>query len=193
LGITPKDFVFIFVGRVVGDKGINELITSFEMLSNDVNNTIQTKLLLIGSFEMHLDPLASDTLQKIRDNKNIIHAGFQLDVRSYFSISDCLVFPSYREGFPNVVMQAGAMGVPSIVTNINGCNEIIIEGKNGTIIPVKDVNLLFKAMKKMKGDNIYRTHLQKNSRVMIVSRYEQQMVWEAILREYKRLEKKCIE
>jgi glycosyltransferase involved in cell wall biosynthesis len=193
LGITPKDFVFIFVGRLVGDKGINELITSFEMLSNDVNNTIQTKLLLIGSFEMHLDPLASDTLQKIRDNKNIIHAGFQLDVRSYFSISDCLVFPSYREGFPNVVMQAGAMGVPSIVTNINGCNEIIIEGKNGTIIPVKDVNLLFKAMKKMKGDNIYRTHLQKNSRVMIVSRYEQQMVWEAILREYKRLEKKCIE
>lgn len=104
------------------------------------------------------------------------------------AISNCLAFPSYREGFPNVVMQAGAMGLPSIVTNINGCNEIIVEGQNGTIIPVKDTEALYMAMKKMIFDENYRMHLQQNARPMIVSQYEQQVVWEAILAEYKRLE-----
>jgi glycosyltransferase involved in cell wall biosynthesis len=127
-------------------------------------------------------------LSAITSNKNVIAVGFQNDVRPYFAISNALVFPSYREGFPNVVMQAGAMRLPSIVTNINGCNEIIIEGENGTIIPVKDSNAIYEAMKKMVSDDTFRTHLQENARPMIVSRYEQKVVWEAILAEYKSLE-----
>lgn len=186
LGINPEDFVFIFVGRIVADKGINELILAFERLSSEVDNV---KLLLVGPLESDLDPLTPKTLRVIADDKKIISVGFQNDVRSFFAISDALVFPSYREGFPNVVMQAGAMGLPSIVTNINGCNEIIIEGQNGTIVEVKNINALFKAMKKMKEDNDFRTLLKKNARDMIVHRYEQDVVWRAILEEYKRLEK----
>ncbi len=64
-----------------------------------------------------------------------------------FAISNCLVFPSYREGFPNVVVQASTMGLKSIVTNINECNEIIKEGENGIIIPKKDEIGLFESMK----------------------------------------------
>lgn len=186
LGIQAEDFVFIFVGRLVGDKGINELVLAFKNISSEAN---RVKLILVGSFESDLDPLEQETMQEITANNNIISVGFQKDVRPYLAISHCLAFPSYREGFPNVVMQAGAMGLPCIVTNINGCNEIIIEGQNGTIIPVKDVDALYKVMKKMVDAVNFRTQLQQNSRPMIISRYEQQVVWEAILAEYKRLEK----
>jgi len=89
-----------------------------------------------------LDPLKKETYNEIRENKSIIHVGYQSDVRPYLTISDVLTFPSYREGFPNVVMQAGAMGLPSIVTDINGCNEIIENGLNGFAIPVKNVKAL---------------------------------------------------
>jgi glycosyltransferase involved in cell wall biosynthesis len=185
LGITPEDFVFIFVGRLVGDKGINELIQAFRKLSAETN---RVKLLLVGPLESDLDPLFPETLYEIASNEHIRSLGFQKDVRPSLSISNVLVFPSYREGFPNVVMQAGAMGLPSIVTNINGCNEIIIEGQNGTIIPVKDSNAIYEAMNKMVLDNYYREKLQQNARPMIISRYEQQVVWQAILTEYKSLE-----
>lgn len=184
IGIKHSDFVFIFVGRLVGDKGINELVEAFSKL--ELTNV---KLLLVGNEETDLDPLLEYTQKKIKNNKNIITVGFRSDVRSYFAISDSLVFPSHREGFPNVVLQAGAMGLPSIVTNINGCNEIIIEGQNGTIIPVKDEDAILKAMIKMMADIQYCSFLKKNARVMIISRYQQQLVWDAILEEYKRLEK----
>ena len=184
LGIQPNDFVFVFVGRLVGDKGINELISGFTHLKPE---TLSLKLLLVGSLEGELDPLQPETLKVIETHPNIISVGFQSDVRPYFAISDCLVFPSYREGFPNVVMQAGAMGLPSIVTDINGCNEIIVEGENGTIIPVKNVATLVDAMQKMIYDTSYYHHLRQNARPMIQSRYEQRVVWEALLEEYKRV------
>lgn len=182
LGIQPNDFVFIFVGRLVGDKGINELISAFSQLE-----TPNSKLLLVGPFETELDPLQPETLKVIETHPNIISVGYQSDVRPYFAVSDCLVFPSYREGFPNVVMQAGAMGLPSIVTDINGCNEIIIEGENGTIIPVKNVAAIVEAMQKMCSDIAYYKQLQRNARAMIQSRYEQRVVWEALLEEYRRV------
>ena len=182
LGIQPNDFVFIFIGRLVGDKGINELVKAFSQLE-----TPNSKLLLVGPFEAELDPLLPETLKVIETHSNIISVGFQADVRPYLAISDCLVFPSYREGFPNVVMQAGAMGLPSIVTNINGCNEIIEEGINGLIIPPKDSMALQNAMICLLEDkNVYK-NLKNNARQMITSRYEQKLVWEALLEEYRRL------
>ena len=182
LNIQSKDFVFVFVGRLVGDKGINELITAFSRFKNS-----NIKLLLVGGLESDLDPLNRDTIQKIHKNENIISVGFQKDVRPYFAISHCLVFPSYREGFPNVVLQAGAMELPSIVSNINGCNEIIKEGVNGIVIPPKNIESLYVAMKIMINNEINRKLLAANARNLIISRYEQQFVWDALLTEYKSL------
>ncbi len=182
LNIHPDDFVFVFVGRLVGDKGINELIEAFSKLK-----TQHLKLLLVGPLESELDPLQGETLNEIETNSNIISVGFQKDVRSYFAIANALVFPSYREGFPNVVMQAGAMELPSIVSDINGCNEIIVEGKNGTIIPVKNTEVLKIAMQKMIEDKNLYHQLKKNARPMIQSRYEQSVVWDALLEEYNLL------
>ena len=110
----------------------------------------------------------------------------QPDVRPYFAISNCLVFPSYREGFPNVVMQAGAMNLPVIASNINGCNEIIIQNVNGLLIDVKNSKAIVDAMKKMLNNDMYNTCVY-NSRKMIVERYEQSYIWSQILKEYSKL------
>jgi len=182
LSIKDDDFVFVFVGRLVGDKGINELVSAFAQL-----NKPNIKLLLVGSLESDLDPLAKEIQSEIDRNPNIITVGFQKDVRPYFAISNALVFPSYREGFPNVVMQAGALELPSIVSNINGCNEIIMEGENGMIIPVKNMEMIRDAMVQFVEDGLFYNKLKSNSRKMITDRYEQKVVWDALLNEYNSL------
>ena len=188
LNIQPDDFVFVFVGRIVSDKGINELIKAFSELQTAKNNELTgIKLLLVGGLENDLDPLNPETLAEINQNKDIISAGFQQDVRPFFAISDALAFPSYREGFPNVVMQAGAMGLPSIVSDINGCNEIIVEGENGLIIPPKNVEKLKEKMLTLARDKNLYIKLKENSRRMIENRYEQFVVWKALLEEYEGL------
>ncbi len=200
LCINQDDFVFVFVGRLVGDKGINELVKAFKNLCNKRRQKTgigsvtssgvekqNAKLLLVGPLETELDPLSSETLKEIQANTNIISVGFQQDVRSYFAISNVLAFPSYREGFPNVVMQAGAMGLPSIVSDINGCNEIVREGANGLIVPPKDVEALQKAMQQILEDEKLYSHLQSNARPLIVSRYQREEIWQALLNEYQDL------
>ncbi|WP_299254724.1 glycosyltransferase family 4 protein [uncultured Aquimarina sp.] len=184
LNIDASDIVFIFVGRFVADKGINELIAAFKKINRGY---INTKLLLVGTYEKELDPLLPETEIEIDTNINIISVGWQHDVRPYFAISNALTFPSYREGFPNVVMQAGSMGLPSIVTDINGCNEIVSEGLNGTIIPVKSSDALYNAMKKLIIDQDYSNNLALNARMVICENYERQHVWDAILEEYRQL------
>lgn len=194
LGIKQDDFVFVFVGRLVGDKGINELVSAFSQLTtqnpqpttpNPQLTTHNSKLLLVGPLETALDPLNPETLREIESNPNILSVGFQKDVRPYFAVSDALVFPSYREGFPNVVLQAGAMGLPAIVSDINGCNEIIVEYENGIVIPPKSTVDLQNAMRKLLANNEVYTKLAGNARPMILSRYEQMEVWKEILEEYK--------
>ncbi|NER13985.1 glycosyltransferase [Leptobacterium flavescens] len=185
LKIDPEDFVFVFIGRLVKDKGINELIQAFNNIYQENPNS---KLLLVGSYERDLDPLLPETEKIIDTHPGVISAGWQKDVRPYLHISDVLVFPSYREGFPNVVMQAGAMGLPSIVSNINGCNEIVQDGINGVIIPVKSIEPMEKEMRKMISDPEMRKELAGNAREVISDRYKQDYVWESILQEYLKLE-----
>lgn len=179
LKIADNDFVFIFIGRLVGDKGINELVEAFDTI-----NRSKAKLLLVGSFEVDFDPLKAATLERIASNPAIICMGFQSDVRPFFAISHALAFASYREGFPNVVIQAGAMALPSIVTDINGCNEIIEDGKNGCFVPVGDVQALRTAMIRLIDDCDFYESLQKYARNAIVTRYDQNLVWKAIEEEY---------
>lgn len=185
LKIASNDFVFIFVGRLVTDKGINELVSAFKAIKK--NHHKKVKLLLVGPLEENLDPLLPKTIEEINNNPDIVSVGYQKDVRPYFSIANSLIFPSYREGFPNVVMQAGAMGLPSIVSNINGCNEIVVNEVNGLIIPVKNELAINKSMDFMLSNNKKFNLMMENSRRMIVKRYEQKVVWEEILAEYQKI------
>ncbi len=184
-GISQNHFLFIFVGRLVKDKGINELIAAFSKLFESKD---KVSLLLVGPFENDLDPLLPATLKIIENHSHIYSAGYQNDVRPFFAIADALVFPSYREGFPNVVMQAGAMGLPSIVTNINGCNEIIQNGINGLIIPPKEIDELYEAMKLLVEEPVLYSNIKKVARNNIEKKYNRKQVWQALLEEYKMLE-----
>ena len=113
----------------------------------EVNNEIpDAKLLLVGPYETDLDPIRKNHKKIINTNPNIITTGFQADIRPYLVLSDTFVFPSYREGFPNVVLQAAAMEVPCIVSDINGCNEIIREGETGALVPPKQIQPLIEKM-----------------------------------------------
>lgn len=183
LGISKDDFVFVFVGRLVKDKGINELIGAFKTLQS--SNTPTLKLLLVGPLEQDLDPLSQEILDEIENNPNIISVGFQKDVRPYFAISNCLAFPSYREGFPNVVLQALAMGIPALVSDINGCNEIVENHKNGLIFSPKDEDALRISMENILDAELY-SNIQAVSRSSIM-KYKQEVIWELLKENYDKL------
>ena len=161
------------------------MVTAFQALKQQTTSPI--KLLLVGRQEAHLDPLQTKTLSAIDTDPDIISVGEQKDVRPYLAIANCFVFPSYREGFPNVVLEAGAMELPCIVTNINGSNEIIIENKNGLIVPPKNAEAFQKAMTELLNNKELYEYLQLNSRTLIISRYQRQEVWKALLNEYNNL------
>lgn len=184
LKISPEDFVFVFVGRLVIDKGIRELVKAFDNLSKNHKNI---KLILVGPKENANNPKKREMFQTIYNNENIITVGFQEDVRPYFAISDVLVLPSYREGFPNVVLQAGAMGLPCIVSDISGCNEIISQEVNGRLVPCKNTVQLQEAMQTMIEKPHQVLDLQKNARKIVVESFDKELIWKEVEKEYIRI------
>lgn len=177
-------FTFVFVGRIVGDKGVNELVEAFVRL-HEKNR--QTRLVLVGGYEQELDPVSEVTRLRI-DNCEAIEAcgpKYGDDLLQMYVNADCFVMPSYREGFPNTVLEAGAMGLPSIVTDINGSREIIENGKNGLIVPPKDADALFDAMQRMSVDSVARETMRRNARPMIASRFEKNYVQNCLIEFYK--------
>lgn len=172
---------YCFVGRIVGDKGMNELVEAFVQLQQQHPDT---RLLLVGPFEEELDPVAPETRRQIENHPHIEWVGWQNDIRPFLLASDVFVFPSYREGFPNVVIQAGAMGLPSIVTNINGSSEIIEEGVNGYIIPSHSPVALLQAMERMTDPRLRRA-LAEQARPLVAQRYERKALWKALLQYYQ--------
>lgn len=174
--VIKKDvFTFVFVGRIVRDKGINELCAAFERLHS---NYPKSRLILVGPYEDALDPISEESKKVIRDNGAIEAVGAKggEELLAYYAAADCFVMPSYREGFPNTVLEAGAMGLPCVVTNINGSREIIKDGVNGMIVPPQDVEGLYNAMKIMLTSKVDRENMAGNARKMIADRFEQGFV-----------------
>ena len=183
---NPDVFTFVFVGRIVGDKAINELVEAFVRL-HDVHRN--TRLVLVGKYEHNLDPVSDTTRQLIDTNDGIDACGpkYGDDLLQMYVDADCFVMPSYREGFPNTVLEAGAMGLPSIVTDINGSREIIENEKNGLIVPSKNANALYDAMERMLTDDKARETMKGNAREMIASRFERGFVQKCQIEFYKRI------
>jgi glycosyltransferase involved in cell wall biosynthesis len=183
LGLKANNVVFVFVGRLVKDKGIEELIDAFV----DLSAKSYAKLLLVGPFEHELDKLADKTLEIIHSHKSIISVGLQIDVRPYISLSDILVFPSYREGFPNVPLQCGAMKKALILSNVTGCNEIVSHNKNGLLVPARNKEELRVAMLELLDNVELRNRFSEEILKSIQDRYEQSIVWNALKSEYDSL------
>lgn len=185
--LIENNFIFIFIGRIVKDKGIEELLNVFVKLNDKYKNT---KLVLLGWEEKELDPISSQAKKIIKYNKNVYFSGFKEDVRSYLALSNCLVLPSYREGFPNVVLQAGSMKKPSIVSNINGCNEIIKNRINGLLVKPKDMHSLYLSMEKIFLDKQLYKKLSSSARQIVINNFERKFFLKKLLKSYSNLDKK---
>jgi len=168
-----RKFTFVFVGRVVSSKGVNELVKAFRRLCDERR---KSRLVLVGAFEDTLDPVSASTRREMDGNADILAVGAQSDVRPWYAAADVCVLPSYREGVPNVVLEAGAMALPSIVTDINGSREIISNGENGLIVPPRSVDALHEAMCAMMDDDEARRRMAAAARPRIAARYEQGFV-----------------
>lgn len=181
LEIEQEDFIITFVGRIVQDKGIRELVEAFSQINQ---NNPNTSLLLIGDFENNLDPVDTATSKIIQSCKKIIHIPFQHEIRSFLSITDLFVLPSYREGLPNVLIEAGSMGIPLIATNINGCNEIIQNGVNGLLCEKKDTNSLKNAIETLMLNKELYHAVKDNARSSIIKRYSQKYFWKELKKHF---------
>jgi glycosyltransferase involved in cell wall biosynthesis len=181
---TGSSFTFIFVGRIVKDKGMNELVSAFVKLHQQFPNC---HLLLVGPYEQGLDPVLPETKRLIDECDAIETVGLQKDVRPFYEKSDVLVFPSYREGFPNTPIEAGAMGLPCIVTDINGSREIITDGENGIVVPPRNTNKLYEAMSRIVLDKEKREAMAANARPMVAKRFEQSFVRKCLYDFYEML------
>ncbi len=178
--IPDEAFVFSFIGRIVRDKGVNELVEAFNNLSMRMN----AYLVLTGPFEDALDPISDRSRRIIAENKRIVTPGYVNDVRPVLLASDVFILPSYREGFPNVVMQACCMGIPCIVSDINGCNEIVQHNETGLVIKPKDVSSLQSAMELLATRPDLRDVFAERSRTFVAENFDQDLVWGELLREY---------
>ena len=184
LRIDENGWAWIFVGRIVRDKGITELIDAFLQIHAQFP---EDKLLLLGIQEPDLDPLDEKYVNFLQSHPAIQCCGFQKDIRPYLAASQVLVFPSYREGFPNVPMQAGAMGCALILSDINGCNEIVNAGKDGWLVPVKNTSALKAAMLQARTNPIQTMKFAEAVKEKIKSGYAQSYLWDCLLHEYQHL------
>lgn len=184
LGIKDTDFTFVFIGRIVQDKGVNELVSAFCKL-HDTHPKAQ--LILVGPTNAETNLISTATEAKIKSTSSIHLVGSQKDIRPYLLKANAIVLPSYREGLGMVLIEAGAMAVPAIASNIIGCNEIIIPGQNGELVEAKNENALYYTMKRWVEEPEYVNSLAKQARKLVVERYSQTIVWDHLLNVYHQI------
>lgn len=175
-------FIFGFVGRIYDGKGINELVESFSNLYSEYSDV---RLVLIGPIE-HNEISNRKVISDIKNHSGVLHLGrkVQEDVPKYMSLIDCLVLPTWWEGFGNVLIQAAAMGVPVISTLTTGARDAVCDGFNGLLVPPKSKEALLMAMKKLYEDKKLRLQYGENGKVWAAN-FKQEIIWEGLLSLYK--------
>lgn len=176
LDIEKGSFIFTFVGRFTAEKGVVELLNAFRRLPSSAI------LLLVGESDSRV-PLSQEASTVINEHPRIHNLGWLSDIRPPLAMTNVLVLPSYREGFPNVPLQAGAMKLPCIVSNINGCNEVITNGFNGWVVEPKNEDDLFEAMLASMNSDALEL-LGKNARSNVIAKFERTEHWHRMLNFY---------
>lgn len=178
--IPHNRFTFLYVGRIAKDKGLTEMVEAFTSLSGNA------ELIIVGRLD-NSDPIPQLTAKAIEQHPNIHLMPATTDVRPYYNQADCLILPSYREGFPNVVLEAGAMELPCIVTDINGSREIITNLQNGLIVPSHSTNALHDAMTYMIKNPLEAHQMGLNARPVIINKFEQSFVRKCLYDYYNQI------
>ena len=175
IGIGDDDFVIGYVGRLVKDKGVNELIGAWNILKRNHNNL---KLLLVGPIEER-DAITFESKKHIQTDPNIINTGFVLNASSYFPLMDVFVLPTYREGFPTVSLEASSMEIPVLITRATGCEESIIENKTGLFIKNSAEDIAEKIEIYFNNPQLRNSH-GKLGRKFVRENFEQTKIWDQI-------------
>lgn len=176
-----NDYIILAVGRLVKDKGIEELVTAF--LESKISD--RSKLVLLGSFEQELNPIDEEIVRKIKDHARIVQIEWTDHVAHYLALADVLVHPSHREGFPNVLLEAGAMQVPIICSDIIGNTDIVTNKKTGLVFPVKNKEFLKDALEFAYVKRDFMQELADNLYKEVEGKYQREKIHQLILEEYK--------
>lgn len=183
LGIPACSTVIGFVGRVVLDKGIVELVEAWRNIRQDYE---QCHLLVVGPFELH-DPVPIDTEQVLREDPRIHLVGMVWNTPPLFAAMDLLVLPTHREGFPNVPLEAAAMELPVVATRIPGCIDAVEDSVTGTLVSARDAEELANAIRMyLKSPALRRRH-GLAGRKRVLREFPQEAIWESLYSEYVRL------
>lgn len=181
--ISPKTFIIAFVGRVTRDKGIVEIIDALNIC---IKRGADIKLIIVGPIERQ-DPLPSEYYAQLETNPNIIYMGKQMDVRPIYALADGLVLYSYREGFGNVVIEASSFGLPTIVADIPGLKDTIIDLQTGLLVEPRNSKKLSEAIFKLYSDRDLSTKLGQVAKERIHKHFSNEVVWSAQYKLYKKL------
>ncbi|MES2646931.1 MAG: glycosyltransferase family 4 protein [Bacteroidota bacterium] len=174
------------VARLVKDKGIAELVEAFSTVYNQDD---RQRLLLVGPYEKHLDPLPEPTIQLIDTHPGIIRVAITDAVEYFLFIARIFIFPSYREGFPNVVMEAGSMGIPVVCSRIEGNVDMVDHEVTGLLFESQNTaDLLDKWTYAIKNPEIMR-NMGEALQQKIRKYYDRTVIWNAIHQAYRQLAK----
>lgn len=182
-GIAADDLVILSIGRIRKDKGINELVRAFEAL---VESKPNIHLLLVGRTE-DASPVDEEILQVIRSHPRIHHLEWQHDPAAAYAASDIMAFPTHREGFGNVALEASAMEIPVVASDIMGCRESVANGVSGILVPMQDVAALRNALERLIDDPQLRCRLGQQGRQRVEMHFRQEIIWEGLIAQYVEL------
>ncbi|MCC8113948.1 MAG: glycosyltransferase family 4 protein [Bacteroidales bacterium] len=171
LGIREQVVIFLYVGRFSIDKGIREMLQAFRLFCQRGHKGM---LVMAGSRPDEDEILEGEIREIVPRWVTVLP--WQKDVRWLYAMADCLVLPSRREGFPNVVLEAGAMGLPCIVTDVNGSREIIRSGVNGYVAPVNDYKAMARHMAAIASSGKMRRAMGANARAAVAQKFEAKFV-----------------
>ncbi len=172
------------IGRLVKDKGIPELVEVFSQLQTRYNNI---RLLLVGSFEETLDPLPDTTIHQIKNNPAIQHVSWTDKVEYYLQLAQYFVFPSHREGFPNVLLQAAAMELPIICSSIEGNIDIVENQSTGLLFAKGNDQQLLQQLEFALANPIRMKEMAEALYQIVQSNFQRENIWQNILKEYQTL------
>ena len=181
LGIPDNAFVIGFVGRIVRDKGIEELVQAWRRI-RDRHNCF---LLVIGQPEAQ-DPVSSAALEVLRNDPRIVTVPTVENAQMpfYYDIMDLLALPTYREGFPNVVLEAAAMEVPTVATRVTGCVDAVKDRETGVLVAARDSRALAEAIEAYLGDKELLLKHGRAARKRVLSDFQQPAIWDGLYQEY---------
>jgi glycosyltransferase involved in cell wall biosynthesis len=172
-----------FVGRIVRDKGVVELAQSWALLRERYRDL---HLLVVGPFEPQ-DPVPAEIERMLRDDPRVHLVGMDWNTPPLYAAMDVLALPTYREGFPNAPLEAAAMGLPVVSTNVPGCIDAVEHGLTGTLVPPADAAALTDALDSYLRDRELRRRLGRAGRERVLRDFRQEAIWEALYQEYLRL------